>query len=527
MNDRGLTAPTGGTEGVCRGRRRIRRRALSPALAALLSFIWPGLGQAYAELPRRALFLAVPPALLLLGALALALLDPATVALSLLAPAVALAVIGVVALHGAWRVFAIFDAWSATRPGGRALLDRTLPLVVLLSVLVIGAHVGAGIFVQSFAEAGARIFTGNRPDGPSAIDDILGGDPSASPPAGSVDPNATLTPLPGDTNGDGVVDWNDDGWLEEDPGPGEGPGEGEVPEPEPIDPGDPPPSFDPELTPPPAPPNDPGSGSLPDEGPINVLFVGLDSGLGRDHSLSDTLIVASYYPGRDKVTMISIPRDMGNMPLYTGGVYPRRINTFLNYARGNPGLFPEGPIAALMKELGYVLGTKIHFYAATNLEGLPRAVDEVGGVTITVTTAIHSEKSNYFLEPGTYHFNGAEALQFARVRYGSSDFARARRQQQVIRALAARVRDPAVALRLPEVINALSEVVRTNVPRDQASTLLRILDKANDASAENIVLSPSRYARRVTDIHWYMIEPNIAAIRDLSRRVFGPYSRYD
>jgi len=148
-------------------------------------------------------------------------------------------------------------------------------------------------------------------------------------------------------------------------------------------------------------------------------------------------------------------------------------------------------------------------------------------VTITVTQPIHSVKSNYFLDPGTYHFNGQEALRFARVRYGSSDFARARRQQQVIRALALRVREPSVALNLPSVVNALTEVVRTNVPRSQTPTLMRILERANDASAAHVVLSPPQgYARRVTDIKYYMIEPNIAAIRELSRRAFGQYSRY-
>ncbi|CAN5634961.1 hypothetical protein BH23CHL7_BH23CHL7_00170 [soil metagenome] len=68
--------------------------------------------------------------------------------------------------------------------------------------------------------------------------------------------------------------------------------------------------------------------------------------------------------------------------------------------------------------------------------------------------------------------------------------------------------------------------MRTNVPRNQTPTLLRILEGANDASTENIVLSPPRYARRVQGIHFYQIEPNIAAIRELSMRVFGAYSRY-
>ena len=511
------------SEGVRRGRRRVKRHRQtgSPATATFLSFLWPGLGNAYVHQRMRGLLFALPPLLLLVAIGALIAADPITFALSLLAPSFALIFIGAIAAHAAWRVAAIVDAWRMTRAGTRVLTDRHLPLVVLLSVVVITAHVGAGVFVQSFAEAGEKIFTGTRPDGDSPIDDILGGPP---PGPGNGGPG-----LPGDTNGDGVVDWNDDGWIEdeeEEVPPEEGPDESPGVEPGPsFDPTVTPPPLEPETTPPPI--GSEPAGELPSEGPINVLFIGLDSGLGRTHSLSDTMMLASYFPGRDQVTMISIPRDMGRVPLYTGGTYPRRMNTFLNYARANPHLFPEGPTAALMKQVGYLLGTKVHFFAATNLEGLPRAVDAVGGVTITVTQPIHSVKSNYFLDPGTYHFNGQEALRFARVRYGSSDFARARRQQQVIRALALRVREPSVALNLPSVVNALTEVVRTNVPRSQTPTLMRILERANDASAAHVVLSPPQgYARRVTDIKYYMIEPNIAAIRELSRRAFGQYSRY-
>lgn len=507
------------TEGIGRGRRKVRRRRHtgSPSTATFLSFLWPGLGNAYVRQRRRAFLFALPPLLLLIGTAVLIAQDPTTFALSLLAPSFALVVIGAIAVHGLWRVLAILDAWRMTRAGTGRLSDRHLPLAILLSVVVIVGHVSAGVFVQSFADAGEKIFTGDKPGGDSDIDGILGGGPL--PPAGGA--------LPGDTNGDGVVDWNDEGWIEdEEEIPPEGEGEGEE---EPSQ--EPGPSFDPDLSPPPL--DDPTGqpdpvGSLPSEGPINILFIGLDSGLGRTHSLSDTLLVASYFPERDQVTLISIPRDTGRMPLYTGGTYPRRINTFLGYARSNPHLFPEGPVAALMKQVGYLLGTHIHFYAATNLEGLPKAVDAVGGVEVVLDRPIADPKWNLYVEPGRHYLDGRTVMPVVRSRYGpgNSDWQRARRQQQVIRGLAASVRDPSVAMRLPQVVNALTEVVRTNVPRDKTMTLHRILERANDASAHHVVLSPSRYARRVTGIHFYMTELNMAAVRELSLNVFGAYSRY-
>lgn len=542
-------------------RRRVRRSSGSPAIAAFLSFLWPGLGHAYLRRWARAIVFAIPPAVLLIATIFVVAQDPGAFALKLLAPSFGLLVIGLIAIHAVWRVAAIFDTWRLTRSGGAAFTDRLLPLVVLLSLIVFAAHVTVGTFVQSFADAGAKIFTSDRPQGTSEIDEILGGnDPGDSSGGGilaSEDANGDGR-MDGDLNGDGVInnddDLNDDGVINGDdvdigdingdglvddndvpasgePIDGDTNGDGVVDEEDDVDVGvtGPGPSFDPSLTPPPLEPET-GIPSAPGNGPINVLFVGVDSGFDRGHALTDTLLVASYYPQQNSVTMISLPRDTGRLPLYTGGVYPQRVNTFLGYAGRHPEVFPEGAISALMRQVGYLLGTTIHYYAATNLEGMPPAVDAVGGVDIVVDKAIDSVKSNYHLAPGTYHFNGVEAMTYARIRYGSSDFARARRQQQVIRALAQRVDEPAVAVRLPQVINALSELVRTNAPRDQIPALVRILERANDASTENIVLSPiAGYARRIpaAEVNGrYMIELNIAAIRELSIRVFGPHSQY-
>lgn len=516
----------------------------------MLSFIWPGSGHAYLHRRRRAVALALPPLLLTAVAFVLIASDPTGFAVAMLAPEVAIVILALLGLHGLWRAGAIIDSWRAARAARAARVWAGLPVAVLLSLLVAGAHVGAGVFVYSFAQAGEQIFQDDRPTGNADIDFILGGPVDETPDTATAQPGATPGPvspgpspapsgLPGDTNGDGVVDWNDEGWIEDEqdrePPDGADPNatsapEDEEPEDDEQD-AEPAPSFDPAVTPPPTGPGDGPTGSLPDEGPINVLFVGLDSGLGRNHALTDTLILASYFPARDKLTMISIPRDTARLPLYAGGIYPRRINTFLSYARANPHLFPEGPIAALMKQVGFVLGTRVHYYAATDLDGMPRVIDLVGGVQVTLDRRIADPKMQLYLEPGVHHLDGKTVMPYVRSRYGpgNSDWQRARRQQQVIRAAAARVRDPQVALKIPQIVNGMASVVRTNVPRDKVSVLLKVLEKANDASTEQVVLSPNRYARRIPKEQTggaYMTELNLAAVRELSMRVFGPFSRY-
>ena len=67
-------------------------------------------------------------------------------------------------------------------------------------------------------------------------------------------------------------------------------------------------------------------------------------------------------------------------------------------------------------------------------------VDAVGGVNINVTDGFCDPRykeygiKGFNITPGRYHFDGEEALAYARVRKaaGESDFTRAARQQEVI-----------------------------------------------------------------------------------------------
>ena len=48
---------------------------------------------------------------------------------------------------------------------------------------------------------------------------------------------------------------------------------------------------------------------------VNVLLIGMDSGVGRNTALTDTMIVASLDPVGKTVSMASIPRDLVDVPL--------------------------------------------------------------------------------------------------------------------------------------------------------------------------------------------------------------------
>jgi LCP family protein required for cell wall assembly len=140
---------------------RTERGTRSTLVAAGLSFLFPGLGQAYQRRSRVALVLAVPTVVVLLllaspliGRLELAalqLLDPQFAGPGLLA----------VAALGFWRALAVWDAWRQPASGqqGRRSVGTLGALITAIAVM----HAAVGYYAWSFYDAGSKIFTGDRP----------------------------------------------------------------------------------------------------------------------------------------------------------------------------------------------------------------------------------------------------------------------------------------------------------------------------------------------------------------------------
>ena len=127
---------------------------------AFLSFLWPGLGQAYERRRRAALIFAVP-ALIAAGLLLLqAARGLDVLAIELITPTFALTVLVIVLLLGAWRLISMIDAAMASG-GPRAWRRRpTVIVLVALSAVVLLTHGAAAYYAYSFYDAGNAIFVG-------------------------------------------------------------------------------------------------------------------------------------------------------------------------------------------------------------------------------------------------------------------------------------------------------------------------------------------------------------------------------
>jgi LCP family protein required for cell wall assembly len=270
---------------------------------------------------------------------------------------------------------------------------------------------------------------------------------------------------------------------------------------------------------------------------INILLTGIDSSSIRSHALNDTLLVVSVDPTTGQMTMVSFPRDMANLPMPNGKIFTPKINSLESYADRHPGQFPEGGIAALTNEIGYLLGAKVDYYASVDLEGFSKLIDRVGGVTVDVLQPIDDPayggwttpgKIGLHLTAGTHKFDGETALAYVRSRkgVGDSDFSRARRQQQLLVALEKKLIDPGMLPNLPGILKDATETLKTNFPPDQVSAMLDLAKKTDEASIKRYVLGPpyTTHPTNITSV--YILVPDMARIAKLSIAIFGAESRY-
>jgi len=232
---------------------------------------------------------------------------------------------------------------------------------------------------------------------------------------------------------------------------------------------------------------------------VNVLIIGVDTTAKRTATLTDTMIVASLDPVGGSVSMVSLPRDMINVPLGNGNVYGPKLNSLLSYADRHPAAFPNGGLWALQDAASALLGIPIHYYATMDMSGFIAMVDAVGGVDVDVQHGFSDPnydgygtgQRGYTVTAGPHHMDGTEALAYARVRkaLGESDFTRAARQQQILAALKKEATSGgSLFWKLPDLLKAVGATIKTDLPTERLPALAAVMDGKSDSTMVRVVI---------------------------------------
>jgi len=188
------------------------------------------------------------------------------------------------------------------------------------------------------------------------------------------------------------------------------------------------------------------------KGVVNILVLGSDTRPGFYGSRTDTIMIISLDTSSGIARMISIPRDLY---IYIPGWKVNRINTADQHG---------GPEAVAMAIL-YNLGIEIHYWVRVSFSGFITAVNTLGGLDIDVPQDIYDECDEVPITfpTGMSHMDGYTALCYARVRKSSNDFARIKRQQQVIKAIFEKVLSIGGISKVPQLYSEFNELVESNM----------------------------------------------------------------
>ncbi len=456
----------------------------SRTLAAVLSFVAPGMGQLVNGRLRAGLLFLLPAMALLVLILGLAGAGPGTILELAVQPGVFTALLVLDAAILVWRLAAIVDAWwNGSRHDQRTRLGSTV--VVTLLVVTVGTHVLVGAEVAAARDTVVAVFQGDEAEDE---DDGFGEIP---------DPTPTPSPTPYQAPELGAL-----------------------------------PTLDVSLPPTPTPAPTPRPGPLTD-GRLDVLLVGADSGPGRWSLRTDTLVVLSVDAASGEAALFSIPRNMVNVPLpkesrgaFACRCYPEMINGLYVYASGHPDQFPGKDevrgLRAVQMAIGSLVGRKLDGMVVVELRGFVRLINAVGGLDINVPEAVYDERyplengNGYvtvYIKKGKQHMTGRKALMYARSRHQDSDYGRMERQQLVLSALGRQLKKESLLVELPELMTIAKDHLWTNLKRRDLPALVQLAEATDIKGMKRIRFIPPEYPE-------YLDRASIRHIRKVVRDVF-------
>ncbi|MCS7011378.1 MAG: LCP family protein [Anaerolineales bacterium] len=271
---------------------------------------------------------------------------------------------------------------------------------------------------------------------------------------------------------------------------------------------------------------------LTDYETVTFLLLGSDQRKpNQKYFRTDILIIAALRPKNRQVSLISIPRDLY---VYIPTVGMDRINAAYEY--GIMYRYPGGGRSLLSDTILYNLGVRIDHIAIVDFDGFRKIVDTLGGIEVPVACPYTdwrlispdlnpNDPNNwhlYTVQPGLVYMDGDLALWYARSRSKSSDFDRARRSQEVLRALYRRIRSPDVFGKIPELYGALQSSVNTDLGLQDLLHLMPLALQMTNADIRSYYIGRGYVSAWTTPKGAYVLRPNREAIQALLEQALAP-----
>ncbi|MEU6478442.1 LCP family protein [Streptomyces sp. NPDC047017] len=244
-------------------------------------------------------------------------------------------------------------------------------------------------------------------------------------------------------------------------------------------------------------------------GSENILVLGSDTRAGGNKKLgggtddgsarSDTAMIVHVYEGHKKASVVSIPRDtLVDRPECSdpkGGTHPAAHDAMFNESYGTGGA------TCAVKTVESLTGLRMDHYLEVDFSGFQKLIDDLGGVQVTTTKAIHDPDSHLDLTAGAHTLDGQQALGLVRTRHGvgdGSDLGRIQLQQAFVKALLDQVKHVGVFTdpkKLYDLADTATKAVTTDSDLGSVNSLISFADglKGISSTHMDMVTMPVRY----------------------------------
>lgn len=261
------------------------------------------------------------------------------------------------------------------------------------------------------------------------------------------------------------------------------------------------------------------------DGSVNILLLGKGGGNHDGPNLTDTIMLANINPEENRVTLISIPRDF----------YLTSTKSKINKVYSDGQNEGEKGILLSRAAVSSITGVRPDYAVVIDFSGFEKLIDLLGGIDVTVENTLddyaypvegledelcdHTQDGiasfsaqiatssatefdifpcrfeHLHVEKGVIPMDGKTALQFVRSRHAlgqeGSDFARSKRQQNVIQAIREKVLSLgtlANPLKVVGIIGILKDNIATDIKEEEYDDFIKLAQKMKGATIKSYVL---------------------------------------
>lgn len=250
------------------------------------------------------------------------------------------------------------------------------------------------------------------------------------------------------------------------------------------------------------------SGLKQTDGRTSILLLGISGGSRDGSQLTDTMLVVSANLRTGRVLLVSVPRDIWSPTIKD------KINSAYYYGEQKK---KKGGLMLSKVVVEDTIGLPIHYVFRIDFSGFIRLIDSIGGIDVNIPRSFvdtqfpadDTQSDACKLHPdsdvciyttvsfthGMDHMSGKRALTYARSRHANgeegSDFARSKRQQEILLAVKNKLLHPTQWFspeRFKAVLSIWPEAVEHTANAGEGISLFSLFFRSSDPDTKKLAI---------------------------------------